>query len=235
MLGKIKYTGTILILLGAFLLSACSAQKTPEAVQDPNTIYTQAAQTVQAQLSATAAMLPTSTPTLEPTATEPPTATSEPPTATPTTQITLPTLAAPGSETTPGAPALAVTATKAVPQFATSTIGAQQPGDHGQWVGNIPADGSTFSKGESFTFVFRIMNTGTVTWDKNYKLVFLSGTGLSSENVISIEKETKPGEVGEFYTKVFAPLDAGKYKSNWKLVNPQGAFVYEVYFAFNVK
>ncbi len=235
MLGIPKKTGTIIVLMGLFLLSACGAAKTPEAVQDPNAIYTQAAQTVQAQLSATAAMLPTSTYTLEPTATELPTETPEPSTATPAPQTTLPTLSAPGSESTPAAPGIVATATTAAPLFATSTTVAQQAGDHGTWVGNVPADGSTFSKGESFTFVFRIMNTGTTTWTTDYKVVFLGGTGLSSETVVPLNAVTKPGEVGEFYTKVFAPLEAGKYKSNWKLVNPQGAFIYEVYFAFNIK
>ncbi len=234
MSGKLKHTGILAILVGLILLSACSTT-TPEAVQDPNAIYTQAAQTVQAQLSATAAMLPTSTATVEPTATEMPSATPELPTEAPTAQKTLPTLSAPGSDTNPTAAAGVPTATQAAPVFATSTTMSQQAGDHGVWVGNIPADGSTFGKGEHFSFVFRIMNTGTTTWTKNYKLVFLSDTALSSETVIPLNEVTKPGEVGEFYTMVFAPFDAGKYKSNWKLVNEQGAFVYEVYFTFKVQ
>ncbi len=235
MSGKLKCTGILAILLGLIVLSACSTPTTPEAVQDPNAIYTQAALTVQAQLSATAAVLPTSTPTMEPTATEMPSPTPEPATATPTVQETLPTLAAPGSDTNPAGPGTAATATQAPALFATSTTLAGQAGDHGQWVGNIPADGTTFSKGEHFSFVFRIMNTGTTTWTKDYKLVFLSGTGLSSETVVPLDKVTKPGEVGEFYTDVFAPFEAGSYKSNWKLVNPQGAFIYEVYFAFKIQ
>ncbi len=233
--GKLKHTVTSAILFGLIFLSACSATKTPEPALDPNAIYTQAAQTVEAQLSATAASLPTSTPTVEPSATQQPSPTAEPPTATPTTQLNLPTLSAPGSDLTPAAPGSTAAATLAVPQYNTPTTAVQQAGDHGNWVGNAPVDGSTFSKGELFTFVFRIMNTGTTTWTKDYKLVFAYGTGLSSETVIPLTAVTKPGEVGEFYTKVFAPFEAGKYKSNWKLVNASGAYIYEVYFAFNIK
>jgi hypothetical protein len=205
-----------------FLLTACGAVSEPTPTVDPNLIYTQAAETVQANLTGTAAAMPTSTNTPEPTATWTLEPTQELPTATAT-------LAANG--TLPAVSTTLTTSTVAATKAATT---GQQAGDHGRWVQNVPADGTTVGKGENFMLVFRIQNTGTTTWSTDYRLVHLSGTGLSSTTSINLDKATAPGDVGEFYITVFSPLEAGKYKSNWKLVTPHGAFITEVYFAFTV-
>lgn len=77
---KIIALGSMVLAIG---LAGCAG--TPEPTIDPNVIYTQAAATVQSQLTETAAAMPTATATLEPTATP------VPPTATPTEVIpTLP-------------------------------------------------------------------------------------------------------------------------------------------------
>ena len=67
----------LFVFLMGILLTACSGASNATA-EDPNAIYTQAAATVQSQLTEAAAKQPTATETLEPTETAEPTATAEP-------------------------------------------------------------------------------------------------------------------------------------------------------------
>src|SRR5690242_17405395 len=59
------------LAVGLLALTACAGPSTPTV--DPNTVYTQAAGTVQAELTRVAAQTPSATPTIAPTDTAEPT------------------------------------------------------------------------------------------------------------------------------------------------------------------
>lgn len=203
------------------LLPACSANATPAApTLDPNAIYTQAVETVQAGLTQTAAAMPTNTATPEPTATQQPTATQAPPT--PTLAVTQPTLAQPGQ----------ATQAPAAPAATTAAIGTS--GDHCAYGSQSPADGFKIMGGEQKQVFWSLVNTGTTTWTTGYKLVWVGGRQMSGSVSIPVEKEVKPGGKYDFYTIVVGPTVKGTYKSTWYMYNPSGGFMCEVYMQYVV-
>ncbi len=197
--------------------AACAPGAPPEPTVDPNAIYTQAAETVEAQLTQTALAMPTETPTPEPSPTPEPTATLPP----------LPTLELPPAKTTP--------AVNQPPAAQPTPPSSQHVGDHATYLDNIPRDGHVFTPGEAFALITRWRNTGTTTWNNNYRTVFLGGTQLSGVTSVQIEKPVKPNEIYEFYIPQRAPNLAGDYITRWKLVNDQGIYIYEMYFNFKVR
>lgn len=197
--------------------AACVPGAPAEPTVDPNAIYTQAAKTVEAQLTQTSLAMPTETPTPEPSPTPEPTATLLP----------LPTLQFPPAGLTP-----AVTQPSAVQPTQPSS---QKIGDHATYLDNIPRDGHVFSPGETFTLITRWRNTGTTTWNNNYQTVFLGGIQMSGVTSVKIDKLVKPNENYEFYISQRAPDKIGDYITRWKLVNDQGFYIYEMYFSFKVR
>ena len=81
MIGKYKATGVFTLLASALVFAACSGPVATTPTVDANMIYTQAAQTVQAQLATSAALTPSATNTVAPTMTPIP--------STPTVAVTI--------------------------------------------------------------------------------------------------------------------------------------------------
>ncbi|MEA4906519.1 MAG: hypothetical protein GYA17_00810 [Chloroflexi bacterium] len=238
-----KRAWTVVVAIAALLLPACSGTPSTPTL-DPNEIYTQAAETVQAQLQETQAALPTDTATSEPTATQELAATST--VAIPLVNATvLPGLQTSATTTPGGSVTAAPGATLGVPPLATSTTAAilaptatkmpgQKAGDAAEWQYNVPADGTYFSAGEQFSLAVGLKNVGSTTWTTDYALVYLGGTQLSGTTTIFVSAPVAPGEKAEFNIPAWAPNESGKYTSYWKLVNSGDAYIYEIYFTFNV-
>lgn len=197
-------------------LSACAPAQ-PQV--DPNLVYTQAAETVSAQLALTQAAVPPATQTPEPSATV------ELPTA--TVVVMVPTF-------TP----LALQQTTNTPPATPTQIRAG--GDQAKWAYTTPSDGSEFKAGQTFPLAIGLENTGSTTWTQEYKLIYAGGTQISSQTSLSYDPAggdkltIPPGEKAEFIMLATAPLDPGSYKSTWFFKNPAGGFIYEVYFPFTV-
>ncbi|MEN6524427.1 MAG: NBR1-Ig-like domain-containing protein [Anaerolineaceae bacterium] len=226
---KKPFFGLFLLLMIAAILTGCSfgAAKPSE---DPMLIYTQAQQTVAAQLTGTAAMMPAATETPLPTNTVEPTATA-------TTVPPSPTLPVLSTTSTTGSPVVAATATTGS-SIPTSTSISQKTGDSAAYGTQSPADNSTFGRDEEFTLIINLINNGTTTWTADYKLVFQSGTPLSAISQIPCSRDTtKPMETCDFYIAAKTPLDPGKYISRYWLYNSQGVKIPggEVYFSFVVQ
>lgn len=223
------FIGLFFMMIVVSLLASCSFG-TAKSTEDPMLIYTQAQQTVAAQLTGTAAMMPTATETPLPTNTPEPTATETmlPPSP------TLPALTITGES---GIPTTVATATIGS-VYPTSTSVSQKTGDSAAYGTQSPADNSTFGRDEEFTLVINMINNGTTTWTSDYKMVFQSGTPLSAISQIPCSRETtKPMETCDFYIAAKTPLDPGKYISRFWLYNAQGAKIPggEVYFSFIVQ
>ncbi len=187
-------------LLGCLLLiSACSpaAPKTPTA--DANTVLTQAAQTVSAQLTQNPPVTPTPAPT------DPPL-----PSATPS-----------GPTATVAPPAVQPTATNA--QAPTSPPASSQ--DNAAFVAdiNIP-DGTGAAPGIPFEKTWRIKNIGLSTWTAAYSLVPIDGDHMGSPDSIAMPKEVRPGETVDISVKLTAPTKPGSYQTFFRLRNAAGQY-----------
>jgi hypothetical protein len=239
------FTGLIISLV--FVLCACSAEPT----QDPVLIYTQAAQTVEAQLTGTALAKPADTATPTPIPTQLPTIA---PTTTPV-KVGLPTLPPlgtlpvldatlqptslqpPGTGATPTTgillPSALPTIQPTLPQ-PTATPKKSYSGDHATFQYQVPADGQTFAPGAEFLLSWGFLNDGTTTWNPDYRLVFFGGTVITNVSSVAGPASTPPGQKAEYNVWAKLPSEAGSYITRWKLVNPAGAYLTEVYFAFKI-
>lgn len=210
----------LLLLAAALGLAACGPKAPATSAVptvDPNTIYTAAAQTVEARLTQEAAQ---STPTLEPTATQ----------AIPTADLSLPTLGVPGADTTPQAPAggqpqavasLTPLAPVGVPTTA-STTGAVAPAKGFQWISNDPPDDTVMVTGTKFDIAWRVKNTGTTTWTKGYSYAYFSGDKFFDATRYNLKADVAPGQEVTLLVDATVPSKSGSYYTWWKLINDQG-------------
>lgn len=183
------------VFISVMLLAGCAQSPTPDVAQ----LSTQIASTIQAELTSTALAIPTATATLGVTATPlqlAPTVTSTPFLPTPTVGIILP-----------------------QPQPLTSSA------DNSKWVADVNyLDGTEVRAGESFTKTWRFQNTGSTTWNKDYRIIYLEGNllGKSDETTFNLTADVAPGKFAEISVPFTAPAEKGKYNSLWKLFNPAG-------------
>lgn len=186
------------LILALLILAACNMPAAPTSDQaDSGAIYTQAAQTVMAQLTqmpgadtatplpgdqATATSLaPTATTALQPTATSLPTSTSTP------TEIPL-------------------------------------PCNRAEFVRDVTIDdGTEFLPGTEFTKIWRLKNTGSCTWTTNYTLVFVNGDRMDGSNS-GLPGSVQPGESINIGVDLVAPDESGIYKGNWMLSTGETRF-----------
>ena len=169
-LGKAIWFWSALLLLAT---SACG-KGTPVS---PGAIYTQAAETVVVQLTATALAAP---PT--PTVTNTPLVSGTP-------QVTNTPLLSPTP--LPGTPSATLLG------FATLPGSTQTSCDNFQFVTDVTyPDGMSGSGGSSFVKTWRVTNLGPCTWNKNYHLVFGwggKGTNWNSARASRIPRGDQPG------------------------------------------
>jgi len=193
---KIPIIFTIAILF-SILLTACAAKPTV----DPNQKMTEIASTVQAQLTQSAALIPTATQTLPP-PTATPTMTPVPATNTPTgtgptaTKITFPT------------------------QPASST-------DDSKFIADVTIpDGTSMKAGEQFIKTWRFQNTGKTTWTTDYAIQYLEGNleGRNGVLTFNLTQNVPPGEFVDVSVLFTAPTQAGTYSSYWKLLSSSGFY-----------
>lgn len=208
---KKRKNGLVLLVLIATMVftSGCGGQAAQTPTVDPKVVYTEVAQTVQAQITSNAQLTPKPTNTLQPTATEGPIATLRP------------------SSTPLGAgtavPTLVVGAgTVAAPTLAS---GATQPPavspDKMEYVSQSVADNTTYQRNEGFTQVWTLKNTGTTTWDATYLVRLYAGPGFNSKDA-SIGQEVKPGGLAKISVDMRAPDNQGEFTSVWVITNPDG-------------
>ena len=215
--------GTGILILLSLVIVSCSAAQTPTAVNtvDANLVYTEAAQTVQAGLNATASARPQATvtntpeptatrPAERPTATQPPVAGAAQPTATPEGA------AAPSPTATVNAQATNTPASAGAPPAKTS-------GDKCDWVDQSPKDGSQVQKDASWDMTIVVKNSGVTTWTTKYALRFWGGDRLGSPADFNLLNDVKPGEMYRFVFPMTASGDAGKRQANWVIQNPEGS------------
>ena len=196
------------LLLGVLMLSACLNTPAAEPTADINAIYTQAAETLSAQLTQTAMAMPTATFTPAP---------SNTPAVTPTPMPTLPPL---GTQPAVGT---------SLPSLATATQALVQSPDAAVWVSQVLEDGKVFDTNfddSALDQVWVLKNTGTTTWTKDYQYRFYAGDKLHQAAAYNLKEDVKPGGEVKLFLDVDIPTTPGEYNTIWVITNKDGRNFY---------
>jgi hypothetical protein len=199
----------IILLIGAIcgLTYYAFFRRPPEPAQDPNQIYTEAAKTVESQVTlaaqqtalakytevagatATSALLPSPTFTLiVPTGIVP---TQPPPTSPPVN----------------------------IPTATPNPI----PCDRATFIKDVTVpDNTVMNPGTPFTKVWRVRNDGSCAWDASYFLVFASGSAMTTTTAVAFPGVTQPGQSVDLSVNMVAPNSPGTFQGNWLFRNNRG-------------
>ena len=84
-------------------------------------------------------------------------------------------------------------------------------------------DGTEMTPGETFTKTWRLVNTGSCTWNSDYDLVFDSGDAMGAAAAVDFPSGTvTPDQEVNLSVEFTAPTAAGDYRSEWKLRSDTG-------------
>jgi polar amino acid transport system substrate-binding protein len=75
--------------------------------------------------------------------------------------------------------------------------------------------------GQAFTKGWRVMNSGTCTWDTTYNVVLASGDAMGGQPT-AVAQLVAPGETYDIQLSLVSPLEPGAYEGMWQMVNAQG-------------
>ena len=217
----------ILISFALLGVSCGTTEETSEApsVVDADTIMTQVAQTVEAEIALAVALTPS------PTATEIPAEQT----------ATLPLMSTQEIDETSGADAAAaLEPTMTLPVVNTEAQNtqalAEPTGDDGRWIADLTVqDYTIFYENEYFKKVWTVRNVGTTTWTTDYSLVNVDDNNWGEDLVIPLTQTVAPGEDVNLSVEVRAPYGLGEHWSRWFLMNPNGmTFGEELYILIEV-
>jgi hypothetical protein len=95
--------------------------------------------------------------------------------------------------------------------------------DVATFVSDTVSDKVIMTPGTPFIKTWTLINSGTCTWTKYYRLVFESGEPMTeSTEVAFLTKDLKPGGQVTLSVEMTAPLQEGSYQGFWKLANQDG-------------
>jgi Ig-like domain from next to BRCA1 gene len=206
-----KKIGFALLMVSILLLAACTPKADAEPTPDTNMVYTQAAQTVAAQLAAQATVEPTLDPNLIRTE-------------------AAQTVEAEMAKKATATPALATVAplntVAPLPVLSSPTVGipVTSTGNTAEWRGQWPTDGSNINVGTDVDVQWTLKNTGTKTWTKEYQYRFYLGDGqFHKYTAYYMPKEVLPGEEVTLTVDMKSNLPNGNYYELWVLTDNFGA------------
>jgi polar amino acid transport system substrate-binding protein len=113
----------------------------------------------------------------------------------------------PGPTSTPGAPPSCVDG--------LAFVGHGEGGD-----GTLVMD-----PGEPFTKVWKVLNSGTCTWDASYRLVYVHGNNAAARmggQPTSLSGQVAPGQTSDVGVGLVAPVKPGTYQAYWQMENGSG-------------
>jgi hypothetical protein len=187
----------LLLLFTIALITACSPSNAPSAGPTPDVavVRTSAASTVVSQFTLTAAAFT-------------PTTTSSLPTETPIPQVTGTVTVQPVAQVTNDQGTTVALCDSLSVDLATVDV-------------NIP-DGTSMSPGQDFVKTWKVKNSGSCTWDANYKLVYAGYADKMSGQWQPLTQVVQPGQEVELSVQFKAPDQIGEYLSAWQMSNPRG-------------
>jgi hypothetical protein len=83
-------------------------------------------------------------------------------------------------------------------------------------------DGTIFAPGEEFTKTWRIKNNGTCAWTTEYAVIFDSENMMGAASSVFLSGNVSPGDTVDISVDMKAPATPGEYQGNWKLRNASG-------------
>jgi len=84
-------------------------------------------------------------------------------------------------------------------------------------------DGTVMTPGQTFVKTWLVQNSGTCTWDTNYKIGFGFGEAMSGTTT-ALTKSVAPGGQVEISVNLTVPAKSGDLTGTWRMINKQGAF-----------
>ena len=90
------------------------------------------------------------------------------------------------------------------------------------FVSETVPDGTITSPGAVFTKVWRILNSGTCTWNSSWKLVYMSGDLMGGATVFNFPQPAAPNQTVDVPVVFTAPTLSGNYRGYWKIQSPWG-------------
>jgi hypothetical protein len=97
--------------------------------------------------------------------------------------------------------------------------------DVASFISETISDKIVMDPGTGFIKTWTLANSGTCTWDKNYKIVFESGeamTDILELNFLTGKKTVEPGQQVTISMNLISPLQSGNYLGFWALENDKG-------------
>jgi len=129
------------------------------------------------------------------------------------------TVAAPTAEPTATLPALQPTNTVNALQ---PTVAPARACNEAVFVSETVPDNTQFNLSEGFTKTWTVMNTGTCTWNTNYKWVFVSGDQMEAPASVNLTQTVAPNGQITISVAMKAPYTAGTYTGYWALQGEDG-------------
>lgn len=83
-------------------------------------------------------------------------------------------------------------------------------------------DDSRLLPGQPFTKIWRLVNRGSCSWNRDYQVVWFSGDRLGTSSSQPLPGKVEPGESVDIAVDMLAPQQPGLYTSYWMLRNPEG-------------
>jgi hypothetical protein len=110
------------------------------------------------------------------------------------------------------------------PLILTSTPTATAtPCDQVRFINDITVpNGTVLEPDTQFTKVWRVQNTGACTWGDDYAIVYVSGSRMNADYVVSLPEEVVPEQIVDIPVNMIAPTKKGTYTGYWQLRNASG-------------
>ena len=97
-----------------------------------------------------------------------------------------------------------------------------KPCNDALFISETVPDDSEYEAGDPINKSWRFKNTGTCTWNTDYKLVFKSGDQMGAPAQKPLSGDVAPGETVDISVNMTAPAAPGTYQGYWKLVDDEG-------------
>ena len=116
-----------------------------------------------------------------------------------------------------GLPTLTPLPTYTQPAVQSPPTQTPLPCNKAQFVSETIPDDTEFGSGEVFTKSWTFKNTGTCTWNTDYKLVFATGDAMSGPASVNLVGTVAPNAQVTISVDLTAPTDTGIHTGYWKL------------------
>ena len=87
----------------------------------------------------------------------------------------------------------------------------------------IPDD-TQMTSGQEFTKTWRLQNSGTCTWTREYAVAHFSGDPMGAPTSVRLSQEVPPGRTIDISVDMVAPANGGSFQGNWKLRSAAGTW-----------